>query len=175
MQYKIGAMILLLLPIISLDADNKNSEPIKGFENGNIQKDVRVKEARINSLIRAKIDVESEAVKLDCHIFKLQSKQVKRSDVMFTIYGATRYDDESLRKEFNIFVEKLEYIFSKGEDIKPLIDSIPAHSKSTHDLYYMYVKLVVRNLYIRRMEDQYLDLVEKLRIINKELHELDPI
>lgn len=43
MQYKI-ITLLLLLPIISSGTENKSNEPIKGFENSNIQKNFQIRD-----------------------------------------------------------------------------------------------------------------------------------
>lgn len=159
MNHKI-MMIVLLIPIVSCAVG-----------------DAPGRDARIKELLNLKMKIENKAVKLSSRICKENKKLTAYTENMYKLYKIPTDESDkkaSIPESFEAVVFHLSYLFDGGGDVEPFIEKAFQKEKGT-DVKLMCLRLIIQQLVVDRMTNQYRVLTEKLTTVNKELRALREI
>jgi hypothetical protein len=158
MQYKM-ILAILLLPVVSFGNQAKVGSVASSIE----------------SLKREKDIMECRAAQLGAKIIEEQDKLMAYRERVFTLLcdGRDNRNKEIMSRErFNSFVLQLCGVFAQGENINPLVEKAPFYRANTEVPMHLILKgLVVQQLFVKSLLDQYDQDVEDLRLLNKNLYQ----
>lgn len=158
MQYKI-MLAILLLPIANYGIEAKVGSVVSSVEKLECEKYIK----------------ERCAVQLGAKIIEEQDKLTVYRERVFTLLcdGRDNRNKEIMSRErFNSFVLQLCSVFAQGEDINPLVEKAPFYRANTEVPMHLILKgLVVQQLFVKSLLDQYDQDVEDLRLLNKNLYQ----
>ncbi len=159
MQYKM-ILAILLLPSVSYGNQAKVGSVASSIESLKQEKDI----------------MEHRAVLLGAKIIEEQDKLMTYKERVYGVLWQNYRDNENketvTREQFNKFVLRLCGMFAQGEDIKPLTEKVPFFPEGADvPLHLMFTGLVVQQLFVKSLMDQYAKETEELRLLNKKLHQ----
>lgn len=148
---------MLLLPIVTYGNEQVNGKNAAFIENLKQEKDWS----------------ETLVVGLGAKIIEEQNKLVAYREGVFALLCENDRNNKNRaqnREQFNSFVSQLCDMFSRGEDIKPSVEKSLFYRTDTEaPVHLIFTGLVVQQLFVKGLIDQYSQGVEKLRLINRDL------